>query len=60
MSLSAPQLLTWMVSVIIGLLGIGIHINMISIPVLENVIRPFWLVSIGFILLAVSNIFRRL
>jgi hypothetical protein len=60
MNLSAPQLLTWIVGVIIGLLGILIRIDVMSVPVLEDLVRPFWLVSTGFIILAISNLFRRL
>lgn len=60
MNLSAPQLLTWIIAVIIGLLGILIQIDVMSVPALENLVRPFWLVSTGFAILAVSNLFRRL
>ncbi|MCJ2163787.1 MULTISPECIES: hypothetical protein [unclassified Pseudodesulfovibrio] len=60
MNLSAPQLLTWIVAVIIGLLGIFIQIDVMSVPALEDAVRPFWLVSTGFVILAVSNLFRRL
>ncbi|MGE4422802.1 MAG: hypothetical protein AB7D39_10925 [Pseudodesulfovibrio sp.] len=60
MNLSAPQLLTWIVGVIIGLLGILIQIDVMSIPVLENLVRPFWLVATGFVILAISNLFRSL
>jgi hypothetical protein len=31
-----------------------------SIPVLENLVQPFWLVSTGFVILAISNLFRSL
>jgi len=60
MNLSAPQLITWIVGVIIGLLGICIHMNVMSVPALEDIIRPFWLVSTGFVILAVSNLFKGL
>jgi hypothetical protein len=60
MNLSAPQLLTWIVGVIIGLLGILIQIDVMSIPALEDIVRPFWLVSTGFVILAISNLFRSL
>ncbi|WP_319544043.1 hypothetical protein [uncultured Pseudodesulfovibrio sp.] len=60
MNLSAPQLITWIIGVLIGLLGILIQIDVMSVPALEDLIRPFWLVSTGFIILAVSNIFRSL
>lgn len=60
MNLSAPQLITWIVGVIIGVVGILIQIDVMSIPVLEDIVRPFWLVSTGFVILAVSNLFRGL
>tara|TARA_B100000683_G_C12483402_1_gene552178 strand:- start:1617 stop:1799 length:183 start_codon:yes stop_codon:yes gene_type:complete len=60
MNLSAPQILTWIIGVIIGLVGILIQVDVMSIPALEDLVRPFWLVSTGFIILAVSNIFRGL
>lgn len=60
MNLSAPQIITWVVGVLFGLLGILIQVDVMSVPALENLIRPFWLVSTGFVILAVSNIFRRL
>lgn len=60
MNLSAPQLITWVIGVIIGLLGILIQVDVMSVPALEELVRPFWLVSTGFIVLAVSNVFRGL
>ncbi|NDV20552.1 hypothetical protein GO013_14140 [Pseudodesulfovibrio sp. JC047] len=60
MNLSAPQLITWIIGVLIGLLGIFIQIDVMSVPALENLVRPFWLVATGFVILAVSNLFRRL
>ncbi|QJB57778.1 hypothetical protein [Pseudodesulfovibrio sp. zrk46] len=60
MNLSAPQLLTWMLGVIVGLLGIFIHLDVMSVPALEELVQPFWLVSSGFVVLAVSSLFKRL
>lgn len=59
MNLSPPQIITWVVGVIFGLLGIFIQIDVMSVPALERVVHPFWLVSTGFIILAVSNVIRR-
>lgn len=58
MNLSAPKLFTWMIAVIIGLLGICIQMDVMSVPVLERFVRPFWLVTGGFGLLAFGNLFR--
>ncbi|WP_041720086.1 hypothetical protein [Pseudodesulfovibrio piezophilus] len=60
MNLSAPQLITWIIGVIVGLLGILIQLDVMSVPALEDLVRPFWLVSTGFVILAISNLFRRL
>ncbi|MCG2734495.1 hypothetical protein [Pseudodesulfovibrio aespoeensis] len=60
MNLSAPQVITWVVGVILGLMGILIHLDVMSVPALEDLIRPFWLVSAGFDILAISNVVRRL
>lgn len=60
MNLSAPQMLTWVIGVIVGLLGIFIHLDVMSVPALEDLIRPFWLVATGFIILAVSNVLKRM
>lgn len=60
MNLSAPQLITWIIGVIIGMIGILIQIDVMSIPALEDFVRPFWLVSTGFVVLAVSNVFKGL
>jgi len=60
MNLSAPQLITWIVGVIIGVLGICIHLDVMSVPALEDLVRPFWLVTTGFVILAVSNVFKGL
>lgn len=60
MNLSAPQLITWILAVLMGLMGILIQVDVMSVPALERIVRPFWLVSAGFVILAVSNLFRRL
>lgn len=59
MNLSPPQVITWVVGVLFGLIGIFIKIDVMSIPALEDFIRPFWLVSIGFVILAISNVLKR-
>lgn len=60
MNLSAPQVITWVIGVILGLMGILIHLDVMSVPALEDIVRPFWLVSAGFGILAVSSVFKRL
>lgn len=60
MNLSAPQMLTWVVGVILGVMGICIHLDVMSVPALEEYVRPFWMVASGFVILAISNLFRNL
>jgi len=60
MQMNSPKLLTWVIAVIIGLLGILIHADVMSVPALERVIRPFWLVSAGFVILTLGNVFKGL
>lgn len=59
MNLSPPQIITWVVGVLFGLVGILIQVDVMSIPVVEDLVRPFWLVATGFVILAVSNVFKR-
>ncbi|MBN1303875.1 MAG: hypothetical protein JXA13_05525 [Anaerolineales bacterium] len=56
MSFSAPTQVVWWIAVIVGVLGIlG---TLVSIPVVS--VYAFWLVAIGFILLAVATIVKGL
>lgn len=51
MNLSAPKNLTWIIAVVVGLLGfLG---NFVAIPVIGGF--SFWLLFIGFALLAVAT-----
>jgi len=59
MNLNPPQVITWVVGVLFGLMGILIRIDVMSIPVVEDLVRPFWLVATGFVILAVSNVIRK-
>ena len=56
MNLSAPKNVTWIIAVVIGLLGfIG---NFVALPVIGGF--SFWLLFIGFALLAVATLFEGL
>lgn len=51
MQLSAPKQLTWIIAVVLGVLGLlG---NFITIPVISGL--AFWLVFLGFAVLAVAT-----
>lgn len=54
MKTNAPKQVTWWVAVIIG--AAGILANFVTIPVLSGF--SFWLVAIGFILLALATVLR--
>jgi hypothetical protein len=51
MRLSAPKKTTWWIAVIVGV--VGILSNFVTIPVLSGF--AFWLVVIGFVLLALGT-----
>ena len=56
MKLSRPKNSTWIIAVIIGVLGIiG---SFVSIPLISE--YSFWLVVIGFVLLALATYFKDL
>jgi heme/copper-type cytochrome/quinol oxidase subunit 1 len=52
MKLSAPKQITFWIAVVIAAVGLIAHL--VTIPVLSGL--AFWLVVIGFILLAVANL----
>ncbi len=56
MDLSAPKRITWWVAVIVG--AVGILAYLVTIPVLSGF--AFWLVVIGFALLAVATAVKSL
>ena len=51
MKLSPPKVITWWIAVIVGV--IGILASLVTIPVLSGF--AFWLVVIGFVLLALAT-----
>ena len=54
----APKLSTWLISIILAVLGILLHLGIIKIPLLAP--YNFWLVAVAFILLALGSIIRGL
>ena len=56
MKTNAPKQITWLIAIIVGLLGIIGHF--VAIPfVTEN---QFWLVSAGFVILALGTMLKDL
>lgn len=51
MRLSAPKKSTWWVAVVVGV--VGVVANLVTIPVISGF--AFWLVVIGFVLLALGT-----
>lgn len=57
MKLTPPSVAAWLIAVILGGLGILIHIGAIHLRI---GVEPFWLVGAGFILLAIASLVRGL
>jgi hypothetical protein len=53
---SAPKQITWIIAIIVGLLGIIGHF--VAIPFAS--MNSFWLVTVGFILLALGTLLKDL
>ena len=58
MKMSAPKFIIWLIAVIIGVVGILIHLGIIAIAGLAG--YGFWLVTIGFVLLVIGTLFKGL
>ena len=56
MKLSAPQVITWWIALIVGVIGIIAYL--VTIPVLTGI--AFWLVAIAFVLLLVATLIKGL
>ncbi len=54
----APKLSTWLISIILAVLGILLYLGIIKIPLLAP--YNFWLVAGAFILLAFGSIIKGL
>jgi hypothetical protein len=57
MKLTPPSVPSWLIAVVLGVLGILIHIGAVHVRI---GVEPFWLVGAGFILLAVATLLRGL
>jgi hypothetical protein len=55
--LTAPSTAAWLIALIVGGLGILIHIGAVHVRL---GVDSFWLVAGGFLLLLVANLFRGL
>ena len=57
MKLTPPSVASWLIAVIVGGLGILIHIGALHVRL---GVEPFWLVGAGFILLVLATLARGL
>ena len=57
MKLTPPSVAAWLIAVVLGGLGILIHIGAVHLRI---GVEPFWLVGAGFILLAIASLVRGL
>ena len=58
MKTNAPRRITWLISLIIGVVGILVHQGVLKIAFLAG--YGFWLLVIGFGLLILATIFKDL
>lgn len=58
MKTNAPQLVTWWIALILGVLGIVTQLGVVSIPALAG--YGFWLVTIAFVILILATILKGL
>jgi len=57
LKLTPPSVASWLIAVIVGGLGILIHIGAVHLRI---GVQPFWLVGAGFLLLAIASLVRGL
>jgi hypothetical protein len=56
MQTNAPNFIVWAVAVVIGAVGLLAHF--VAIPVAS--VNSFWFVAIGFVVLALANVVRKM
>ena len=59
MKLSAPKMVTWLVALVVGVIGILIHVGSLSIVAVPFGLG-FWLVVVAFVLLLVATLMKGL
>ncbi|HRN69302.1 MAG TPA: hypothetical protein PK205_12690 [Promineifilum sp.] len=57
MTLSSPKMITWVIALVLGV--IGILANLVSLPIVSAGFG-FWLLVIGFVLLAAGSVVKGL
>jgi hypothetical protein len=59
MNLSAPKMITWVIALVVGVVGILIHVGSITIVAVPFGLG-FWLVVVAFVLLLVATLMKGL
>ncbi|MCL4805051.1 MAG: hypothetical protein KJ046_12190 [Anaerolineae bacterium] len=57
MTLSSPKMITWVIALILGV--VGILANLVALPIVSAGIG-FWLLAIAFLLLLVASVVKGL
>lgn len=57
MTLSSPKMITWVIALVLGV--IGILANLVALPIVSAGFG-FWLLVIGFLLLVVASVVKGL
>ncbi len=57
MTLSSPKMITWVIALILGI--VGILANLVALPVVSATLG-FWLLVIAFLLLLVASVVKGL
>ena len=58
MRLTPPAVATWVIALVVGVLGIAAHERIFRMP--GPGVDPFWMVTIGWVLLLIGSLVRRL
>lgn len=58
MRMNAPKVVTWLIAVAIGVVGILLRLDVLRIAQLKP--HDFWVLAVGFVVLALANLFKKL
>ncbi|MDZ7402198.1 MAG: hypothetical protein ONB37_18735 [candidate division KSB1 bacterium] len=58
MRMNAPKVITWLIAVAIGVVGILLRVDVLRIAQLKP--YEFWVLAVGFVVLALANLFKKL
>lgn len=58
MKLSAPKVITWWIAVVLGVLGILLHLGWLNIAALSSYV--FWIEALAFLVLAIATLIKKM